>query len=77
MVNLVSFVNINISITSILLHREATEITYESFPDFTGQPVWWTGKICLTKHDFTRLTPYENNQQKKKNYKSLSLNEDQ
>ena len=39
---------------------------YESFPDFTGQPVWWTGKICLTNHDFTRPTPYENKQQNKK-----------
>ena len=31
---------------------------YESFLDFTGQPVWWTGKICLTSHNFTRPTPY-------------------
>ena len=38
----------------------------ESYPDLTGQPVWWTGKICLTNHDFTRPTPYENKQLKKK-----------
>ena len=40
---------------------------------FSGQPVWWTVKICLTSHEFTRPTRYENNK-KKKNYKFLSLN---
>ena len=47
---------------------------YESFLDFTGQPVRWTGKICLTNQDFTRPTPFENKQQKRKKYKFLSLN---
>ena len=35
---------------------------------------WWTGKICLTNHGFTRPTPYENSKKKKKKYKFLSLN---
>ena len=46
---------------------------YESFPGFTGQPVWWTGKICLTYQDFTRPTSYENKQQKKKEFLSLNV----
>ena len=50
----------------------AVSRVYKSFPDFTGQQtistgqqVWWTGKICLANHNFTRPTPYGKKRQRR------------
>ena len=61
-----------ISLTMLCILCTRTRV-YESFSDFTGQSVWWTGKNCLTNHDFTRPTHMGKNGKKKTILQFVSL----